>query len=154
MCIRDSGKTTIGRMLVALEKANSGSIRFEGTELSSMRGRDLGGHRKDLQLSLIHIWTEDLLAGDRHVPGDVREDGGRHEEPAVEPVGCVRPARQQPGPLADPLVDVHPHAVPLGGRHQGPETGRTVERVTGGERLRRRAGELLGLCLLYTSRCV
>jgi oligopeptide/dipeptide ABC transporter ATP-binding protein len=44
------GKTTIGRLLVALEKANSGSIRFEGTELSSMRGRDLGGHRKDLQL--------------------------------------------------------------------------------------------------------
>ena len=44
------GKTTIGRMLVALEQANSGSIRFEGTELSSMRGRGLGGHRKDLQL--------------------------------------------------------------------------------------------------------
>ena len=44
------GKTTIGRMLVALEQANSGSIRFEGTELSSMRGRSLGGHRRDLQL--------------------------------------------------------------------------------------------------------
>ena len=44
------GKTTIGRMLVALEKANSGSIRFEGLELSHLRGRDLGGHRRDLQL--------------------------------------------------------------------------------------------------------
>jgi oligopeptide/dipeptide ABC transporter ATP-binding protein len=44
------GKTTIGRMLVALEKANSGSIRFEGLELSKLKGRDLGGHRRDLQL--------------------------------------------------------------------------------------------------------
>jgi oligopeptide/dipeptide ABC transporter ATP-binding protein len=44
------GKTTIGRMLVALERSNAGSIRFEGTEISSMHGRDLGGHRRDLQL--------------------------------------------------------------------------------------------------------
>ncbi len=44
------GKTTIGRLLVALERANSGSIRFEGLELSSLRGRGLGGHRRDLQL--------------------------------------------------------------------------------------------------------
>ncbi len=44
------GKTTIGRMLVALEKANSGSIRFEGLELSKLKGRDLEGHRRDLQL--------------------------------------------------------------------------------------------------------
>ncbi len=44
------GKTTIGRLLVALEQANSGSIRFEGLELSNLRGRDLGGHRRDLQL--------------------------------------------------------------------------------------------------------
>ena len=44
------GKTTIGRLLVALEQANSGSIRFEGLELSSLKGRSLGGHRRDLQL--------------------------------------------------------------------------------------------------------
>jgi peptide/nickel transport system ATP-binding protein len=44
------GKTTIGRLLVALEQANSGSIRFEGMELSSLKGRGLGGHRRDLQL--------------------------------------------------------------------------------------------------------
>ncbi len=44
------GKTTIGRLLVALERANSGSIRFEGLDLSNLRGRDLGGHRRDLQL--------------------------------------------------------------------------------------------------------
>jgi peptide/nickel transport system ATP-binding protein/oligopeptide transport system ATP-binding protein len=35
---------------VALERANSGSIRFEGLDLSNLRGRDLGGHRRDLQL--------------------------------------------------------------------------------------------------------
>ncbi len=44
------GKTTIGRLLVALERANSGSITFEGLDLSHLRGRDLGGHRRDLQL--------------------------------------------------------------------------------------------------------
>ena len=31
------GKTTIGRLLVALEQANSGSIRFEGEEISATR---------------------------------------------------------------------------------------------------------------------
>ena len=44
------GKTTIGRLLVALEQADSGSITFEGSELTSLKGRDLGGHRRDLQL--------------------------------------------------------------------------------------------------------
>jgi oligopeptide/dipeptide ABC transporter ATP-binding protein len=44
------GKTTVGRTLVALERANSGSVRFEGLELTGIRGRGLGGHRRDLQL--------------------------------------------------------------------------------------------------------
>ena len=44
------GKTTIGRLLVALDRADAGSIRFEGLELSTLKGRDLGGHRRDMQL--------------------------------------------------------------------------------------------------------
>lgn len=44
------GKTTIGRMLVALDRANSGSIVFEGADIASMGGRALQSRRRDLQL--------------------------------------------------------------------------------------------------------
>jgi oligopeptide/dipeptide ABC transporter ATP-binding protein len=44
------GKTTIGRLVVALERPNSGSIRFEGDDLSRMRGRALRRKRRNLQL--------------------------------------------------------------------------------------------------------
>jgi oligopeptide/dipeptide ABC transporter ATP-binding protein len=44
------GKTTIGRMLVALDRADSGSIVFEGTDIASMGGRALQSRRRDLQL--------------------------------------------------------------------------------------------------------
>ena len=45
------GKTTIGRLLVALERADSGSIRFEGVEHHRpCSGRALRGRRRDLQL--------------------------------------------------------------------------------------------------------
>ncbi|MGD0881008.1 MAG: ABC transporter ATP-binding protein [Acidimicrobiales bacterium] len=44
------GKTTIGRLLVALDRANSGSIRFDEVEISRMGGRTLQGRRRDLQL--------------------------------------------------------------------------------------------------------
>jgi ABC-type dipeptide/oligopeptide/nickel transport system ATPase component len=44
------GKTTIGRLLVALERANSGSIRFDGSEITTKSHRELQGKRRDLQL--------------------------------------------------------------------------------------------------------
>ena len=44
------GKTTIGRMVVALEPVNSGSIRFEGQEITRMKGGPLRGYRRDLQI--------------------------------------------------------------------------------------------------------
>jgi oligopeptide/dipeptide ABC transporter ATP-binding protein len=44
------GKTTIGRLLVALDRANSGSIRFDDVEISQMGDRKLKGRRRDLQL--------------------------------------------------------------------------------------------------------
>jgi peptide/nickel transport system ATP-binding protein len=44
------GKTTIGRLVVALERPNSGAIRFEGEDLSRMRGRALRRKRRNLQL--------------------------------------------------------------------------------------------------------
>ncbi len=45
-----SGKTTVGRMVVCLERVNSGSIRFEDQELTRLRGGPLRNRRRDLQL--------------------------------------------------------------------------------------------------------
>jgi peptide/nickel transport system ATP-binding protein len=44
------GKTTIGRMIVALERPTSGRVLFEGQDLSRLSGARLRQVRKDLQL--------------------------------------------------------------------------------------------------------
>ena len=44
------GKTTIGRLIVGLEKANSGAIRYRGVDITKLRGRELRRRRRDMQL--------------------------------------------------------------------------------------------------------
>jgi peptide/nickel transport system ATP-binding protein len=44
------GKTTIGRLIVGLERPNSGAIRFEGKDITRLRGRKLRAQRRDAQL--------------------------------------------------------------------------------------------------------
>jgi peptide/nickel transport system ATP-binding protein len=44
------GKTTIGRMIVALERPTSGRVLFEGQDLGAMSGARLRRVRKDLQI--------------------------------------------------------------------------------------------------------
>jgi peptide/nickel transport system ATP-binding protein len=44
------GKTTIGRLIATLERPDSGSVRFEGTELGSLSGRRLRQARRNVQL--------------------------------------------------------------------------------------------------------
>ncbi len=44
------GKTTLGKMIVALEKPNSGAITLGGMEVSKLRGGELRRKRRDLQL--------------------------------------------------------------------------------------------------------
>ena len=44
------GKTTIGRMVVALEQPNSGEVLLNGANVSAMRGADLRRNRRELQL--------------------------------------------------------------------------------------------------------
>jgi oligopeptide/dipeptide ABC transporter ATP-binding protein len=44
------GKTTVGRMMVALEQPDAGSITFNGVNLSTLRGARLREMRRDLQL--------------------------------------------------------------------------------------------------------
>jgi peptide/nickel transport system ATP-binding protein len=45
-----SGKTTIGRMAVALERPTDGRVLWDGEDMTRLRGRELRGRRRDLQL--------------------------------------------------------------------------------------------------------
>jgi oligopeptide/dipeptide ABC transporter ATP-binding protein len=44
------GKTTIGRMVVALERPDSGSVTLAGRSITGLRGGDLRRHRRNLQI--------------------------------------------------------------------------------------------------------
>jgi peptide/nickel transport system ATP-binding protein len=44
------GKTTLGRMLVGLERPTSGSVAFDGADLSTLRSADFRRRRRDLQM--------------------------------------------------------------------------------------------------------
>jgi peptide/nickel transport system ATP-binding protein len=44
------GKTTLGRLIVALETLDSGTIHFDGEEVSKLRGGALRRRRRDIQL--------------------------------------------------------------------------------------------------------
>jgi peptide/nickel transport system ATP-binding protein len=44
------GKTTLGRMLVGLERPDSGSIAFDGRDLGALRAADFRRRRRDLQM--------------------------------------------------------------------------------------------------------
>jgi peptide/nickel transport system ATP-binding protein len=44
------GKTTLGRLIIGLERPDSGSIRFDGEDLSGLRGASLRTRRRHFQL--------------------------------------------------------------------------------------------------------
>jgi len=44
------GKTTLGRMIVGLDKPNEGSVTLDGLDISTLRGRERRRHRRDLQM--------------------------------------------------------------------------------------------------------
>jgi oligopeptide/dipeptide ABC transporter ATP-binding protein len=44
------GKTTLGRLIVALEKGDAGTVKLEGDDIGSMRSRTLRRRRRDLQM--------------------------------------------------------------------------------------------------------
>ena len=44
------GKTTMGRMVVALERPTSGSVEFQGEDIVGISGRGLRARRRDLQM--------------------------------------------------------------------------------------------------------
>lgn len=45
-----SGKTTIGRLILRLEEATAGSVRFDGTELTTLPPKELRAFRRRMQI--------------------------------------------------------------------------------------------------------
>ncbi|HEX6527443.1 MAG TPA: ABC transporter ATP-binding protein [Streptosporangiaceae bacterium] len=81
------GKTTIGKMIVALERPNSGSVSLAGMDVSKLRGAELRDKRRDLQ----------LMFQDPHASLDPRMRVGSiiGEPLAVQHVGSRREQRDR-----------------------------------------------------------
>jgi peptide/nickel transport system ATP-binding protein len=89
------GKTTLGRLIVALEKPDSGSVRFGSEEMSGLSGRALRRKRRDVQ----------LMFQDPHTSLDprMRISSTLREPLVVQQIG-TRP--EQDARMADGLRDV------------------------------------------------
>ncbi len=109
------GKTTIGRLVVGLETANSGAIRFNGVEVTKLRGQALRRQRRDMQLMFQDPYSS--LDPRMRVGSILREPlvvqgiGSRREQVArvnelISEVGLSRRA-----------VELYPHEV-SGGQRQ------------------------------------
>ena len=109
------GKTTIGRLIVALEQADSGSVRFDDVELTSLGTRDLRRRRRDLQ----------LMFQDPYASLDPRMRVGTiiREPLKVNKVGTAAEQTEKVGSLLDEVglsrtaVDRYPHEF-SGGQRQ------------------------------------
>ena len=97
------GKTTLGRAVMRLEDARSGTVEFRDTDLSRLDGSDLAAKRRDMQM----IFQDPVssLNPRRRVRDLVRE--------GLEIWG------NQPGPFTDARVDEIMAAVGLGGEGVG-----------------------------------
>lgn len=65
------GKSTLGRCISRLYKPTSGSIKFEGTDIANLKGRELLPYRQDIQM-IFQDPMESLNA--RHTVGDILEE--------------------------------------------------------------------------------
>jgi peptide/nickel transport system ATP-binding protein len=109
------GKTTVGRLVVALEKANGGKLRFEGREIQALTGQKLRRVRRDVQ----------LMFQDPYASLDPRMRVGSivREPLKVQRVGTTADQRRRVGQLMDEVglsrtaVDRYPHEF-SGGQRQ------------------------------------
>jgi peptide/nickel transport system ATP-binding protein len=51
------GKTTMGRMMVGLERPTAGSVIFDGQDIGAMRSAEFRHHRRDLQMMFQDSWA-------------------------------------------------------------------------------------------------
>ncbi len=109
------GKTTVGRLLVSLDRPTSGSIRFEGDEMSALGATELRNRRRDLQ----------LMFQDPYASLDPRMRVGTiiREPLKVHGVGSRQAQEEKVGSLLDEVglsrtsVDRYPHEF-SGGQRQ------------------------------------
>jgi len=87
------GKTTLGRTLIQLEDATAGTIRFDGTDITTLRGHELKQWRRNAQMV---FQDPDSSLNDRMTVGEiVREPLDVHEW------GTPRERRQRVRDLLD-----------------------------------------------------
>ena len=109
------GKTTVGRLLVGLEKPTSGEILFEGRDIAKLSGSDRRRQRRDLQL----VFQDPYASLDPRMrvgsivrePLNVQKIGTREERTAR-----VRQLLSEVG-LSPKSVDLYPHEF-SGGQRQ------------------------------------
>jgi len=109
------GKTTIGRVVVALEQPNSGSVLLNGRDVSAMHGGELRKFRRDLQ----------LMFQDPYSSLDPRMRVGAiiGEPMAIQKIGSRKDQRKRVGELLDEVglprnaVERYPHEF-SGGQRQ------------------------------------
>ena len=89
------GKSTVGRAVLQLRPATSGSVRFEGRELTTLGPRELRGVRRDLQIvfqdpfaSLNPRWTiNNIVAEPLQIHGVQRRRAQDRVDELLETVG-------------------------------------------------------------------
>jgi oligopeptide/dipeptide ABC transporter ATP-binding protein len=109
------GKTTIGRMIVGLERPTSGEIWFEGTNIATLKGKEFRRRRRDLQL----MFQDPYASLDPRMrvgtiirePLVVQKIGNKAEQ-----ASRVRQLLQEVG-LSPKSVDLYPHEF-SGGQRQ------------------------------------
>jgi peptide/nickel transport system ATP-binding protein len=109
------GKTTLGRLIVSLEKPNSGSVTFNGTNVSLLRGAQLRRQRRDLQLMF-----QDPYAS---LDPRMRVEATLREPLAAQHIGTRKEQRARIRELLDEVglpsraMDLYPHEF-SGGQRQ------------------------------------
>ncbi|MFB6364895.1 ABC transporter ATP-binding protein [Paenibacillus elgii] len=109
------GKSTTGQLLARLMEPTSGSIRFRGRELTTLRGREIREMRKHIQL----IFQDPYASlNPRHTIGSILEEPLR-----VHRIGSLAERRQQARDMLETVgldrsyADRYPHEL-SGGQRQ------------------------------------
>ncbi|WP_232792365.1 ABC transporter ATP-binding protein [Actinacidiphila yeochonensis] len=89
------GKTTLGRLLVGLDRPDAGTVALDGTDLGSLRGRELRRRRRDLQM----VFQDPFSSLDPRM----RVSAILREPLAIQGIGT---AREQHARVADLMAEV------------------------------------------------
>ncbi|WP_237405167.1 ABC transporter ATP-binding protein [Actinacidiphila reveromycinica] len=89
------GKTTLGRLLVGLDRPDAGTVTLEGTDLGQVRGRELRRRRRDLQM----VFQDPFSSLDPRM----RVGGILREPLRIQGIGT---AREQKARVAELLAEV------------------------------------------------